>query len=1127
MKVRCGNFSSGLLARVICLCLLFPFIGPSERGCRPGVAEARAQVIAATLSGTVQDQTGAVVPDVRVTVLNSGNGIERQVTTDSNGYFVIAMLDAGEYALTVEMPGFRMLTEDLILESGANRILTITLRPRDLSESITVQATGKSADIQGNHIDIGSATLKYSMTGRQVSALPVWSTALGRNGLAVLPFLVPGVSPTSATGSADALVNRLGSQMSVNGSRPSSINFNLEGGDNNDLEYNRASSPLPNPDVLQEFIVATNNYGAEQGRNSGGILDAVIKSGTTRYSGNARYYLMNEALNARGFFDSRVPIERLKTFGGQLGGPVVVPRLFEPAEKLLFFFDYERTRYRQERTSAPILVWTERERRGDFSRSADLSGPRDPLTLKPFPRGFIPADRIDLLARLYMDRFIPLPNEGDRLFRQLLLDQALTGQLTSRLDGKLSKSDSLSAVLIRTSSVVSNGTPILPVGSKDDRDSTNTNLTVRETHSFSPRAVGQLTLTFARYDSIRSFSFPGASGILPQDVGFVGVHPQSSRFPTLPSVGILPSGMSIADGSPSETSKTTWQIKEDVSLAKLNGVLKFGAETRGFKQQSVTESDNGHFVFSNAYTLNFVSDFLLGKAISFTQASGSSIYPRQRSYYFYAADDWRLKPNLTLNLGLRYELAPPLTDKLDQVTAFRPGQSSERFPDAPVGLLFAGDPDPVLGRVPRGVYPADANNLAPRIGAAYSPKPESGLLRFIFGNGKSAIRAGAGIFYDQTAGNSFTRFSFVQPFSVKQSLSFDQIRNKGGTFANPFGTLDNPWPIDLSKRAFTGTPDTRTLDPTFRTAQTYQYNLSLQRELGWSLLMEIAYVGSTSLKLNRARELNIAAVSEAPGKAPPRHRPYSSLGSVLSQESSGRARYDSFQFRIARRPVKGLMLDGSYVLGKSLDNGSSPDQLAGPDQLRWARSSFDRRHNIVVSYGYELPPTRMHGWLGGVVNGWQIGGITELRTGMPIDIVQFWAGPLNGVVPYRVPDFVGPYKRLNPRKSQTLVVNGNALTGNFFFDPGAFKQAGADYTQPGTLGRNVFSGPGINLWSLSIIKRIPITESQYFSLRSDIRNIFNRAHFENPTTPLPNATFGQVSSAGPGRNVQLSLKYTF
>jgi outer membrane receptor protein involved in Fe transport len=677
--------------------------------------------------------------------------------------------------------------------------------------------------------------------------------------------------------------------------------------------------------------------------------------------------------------------------------------------------------------------------------------------------------------------------------------------------------------------VVNNGTTILPVGSKDDWDTTNTNLTVRETHSFTQRAISQLTLTFAHYEFGRSFSFPGASGILPADVGFSGVHPQSSRFPTLPSVNIALSGISIADGSANETAKTTWQIKEDVSLAKLNGILKFGAEARGFKQQSITESDNGHFLFSSVYTNNFISDFLVGKPFNFTQTSGSSIYPRQRSYYFYAADDWRLKPNLTLNLGVRYEFAPPLTDKLDQVTAFRPGESSERFPDAPVGLLFAGDPDPVLGRVPRGVYPADKNNLAPRIGLAYSPKPESGLLRFIFGDGKSALRAGGGIFYDQTVGNSFTRFSFVQPFSVKQSVLFDQIRSKGGSFANPFGSLVNPWPIDLSERAFTGTPDTtRTLDPRFRTAQTYQYNLTLQRELRWSLLMELAYVGSTSLKLNRARELNIASVSEAPGKAPPRHRPYSSLGSVLSQESSGRAHYDSLQVRIVRRPAKGLTFDGSYVLGKSLDNGSSPDQLAGPDQLRWARSSFDRRHNIVVSYGYDLPLTHLQGWRGGVLSGWQLGGITEFRTGMPIDIVQFPVGTgISGLIPYRVPDFVGPYKRLNPRKSQTLVVNGNAQTGNFYFDPGAFRQAGVDYTQPGTLGRNVFSGPGINLWSLSIIKRIRITESQHFSLRSDIRNLFNRAHFENPTTPLPNSTFGQVPGAGPGRNVQLSLKYTF
>src|SRR5262249_51770455 len=439
---------------------------------------------------------------------------------------------------------------------------------------------------------------------------------------------------------------------------------------------------------------------------------------------------------------------------------------------------------------------------------------------------------------------------------------------------------------------------------------------------------------------------------------------------------------------------------------------------------------------------------------------------------------------------------------------------SERFPAAPLGLLFPGDPDPVFGRVPRGGYPPDKNNFAPRFGLAYSPRPQSGLLRFLFGNSSTAIRGGAGIFYDQATAYTVTRFSFVQPFSVSQSLGGTQIQQGGGSFGNPFGPMPNPWPIDLSKRSFTGQPDVHTLDPEFSTAQTYQYNLMIQRELGWSVLMEAAYVGSTSIKLSRLRELNTATLGKSRFDS---KRPYQQLGSIASQESSGDARYDSFQFRIARRPTKGLMIDGSYVWAKPLDNGSNLDNLSGPDQLRWARSSFDRRHNVVVSYSYDLPAPGFR-WSRGILSGWQIAGISEFRSGMPIDIFQFPSATLNGPISFQAPDIIAPYTRFNPREVRTLSSNGGSRTGNFFFDPSSFTAAVRSYNQPGpsTVGRNVFDGPGINLWSFSIIKRIQFSESHQLSLRTDIRNLFNRAHFENPSLQLESPTFGQITTAAPG-----------
>ncbi len=482
--------------------------------------------------------------------------------------------------------------------------------------------------------------------------------------------------------------------------------------------------------------------------------------------------------------------------------------------------------------------------------------------------------------------------------------------------------------------------------------------------------------------------------------------------------------------------------------------------------------------------------------------------------------DWHTLPNLTINIGLRYELSPPIKDELDQVSAFRPGAKSERFPNAPSGLLFVGDIDPVLGRLPRGLFPTDKNNLAPRLGVAYSPEPERGLLRFLFGKSKTAIRVGGGLFYDYLFGTGFARVSSTQPFSISQTLNVQRIHSTGGTLANPFGTLPSPWPLDLSKRHFIGIPDLQPIDPNFRSPYTYQYNLTLQRELPWSFLFEAAYIGSNSFKLIRQVEINGARVETGAslGNLQSR-RVYPHLGSILQQESSGRARYDSLQLGLKRKLRSGLLIDGSYVYGKSLDDGSSPLSVLSTNPFRWARSSYNRMHNVVVSYSYDLP------------NGWQASGITEFRSGLPIDIAQSFDSTLTGRTPFGNPDIVKPFVRLDPRTPQTIVVAGSSQTGNYFFDPGSFKFVFAnipDQIRAGTLGRNVFDGPGLSLTSLSIVKKIRLTESHQILLRSDIRNLFNEANFDMPSLLTDNPfTFGKVTRAAPGRNVQLSLKYLF
>src|SRR4030095_13285617 len=302
------------------------------------------------------------------------------------------------------------------------------------------------------------------------------------NALGVLPFLVPGVSPTTTSGSARSDANRLGSQMSINGSRPSSISFNLEGGDNNDHGLNQAASPLPNPDVLQEFSVITSNYQADLGRSSGGVINAVIKSGTNKYRGNIRHYLVNEALNARGFFDQQVPLDRLNTYGGQLGGPLNLTHIFGNGRRAFFFVDYEGTHSGREALTNLILP-SELERRGNFGGLPPSAQPRDPLTGKPFPGGAIPDNLIDPISQTYLKRYVPLPNDGERNFRELLLTRFRTDQITARLDFNAGQSETLSVSFFSTVSTVNADTGSLPAGSRADSHFRNQNLILRQMHT--------------------------------------------------------------------------------------------------------------------------------------------------------------------------------------------------------------------------------------------------------------------------------------------------------------------------------------------------------------------------------------------------------------------------------------------------------------------------------------------------------------------------------------------------------------------------------------------------------------------------------------------------------------------
>jgi hypothetical protein len=1101
--------------------------------CAPVAADNTAMAI---VSGTVVDIKGGAVARAKLTAINDARGLQRETVTNDEGYFEILFLPTGVYTLTVEMPGFAIIrVTQLEAQSGVNRRLMIVLQPKGRAETITVKAS--SVTVEAN-----DATLKYSITREQTETYPIIATNTGRPILETLPLLVPGVTPWFNFGIR-------GENLSINGGRPLANVFLLNGGDNTDPELSIAASPFPNPDALQEVTIVTNNYKADLGGGTGGIINVITRSGGNQFHGSFRDMFSHEALNARYFFSPGKGRYYLNMFGGQMEGPITIPGLYSGRDRTHFFFDVEGKRTSYESTY-DIDVIPREEREGDFSAYPDYDPdnpyapykPIDPETGLPFPGGKIPANRIDPIARLYLDRFVPMSNLSSNTVEGTYKSGMNYNQATARVDHKLTESDSVSATYFYNAGSSRYSTYELPEGirtiSRKDQ-----NFVLNHAHIFSATATNQLTATLNRSIQFDRVEQPGFTGIHPREFGFTGVRPQTDRFLALPHVSIyarrpdfndINVDIGYSDSGTKEGYKTTLSLRDDFTRVRGSHSFGFGGGARSFLFNNYIPNNNGAFGFDDnnqETTGNGMADFLLGLPSSYYQTTGSIQHQRQWSYFAYAMDDWKARGSLTINLGLRYEFAPPVTDKQNQVVVFRPGEKSRRFPNAPVGALFAGDTDPVLGTVPRGGYPTDYNNLAPRIGIAFSPSSKSGWLRRVFGDGKTVIRAGFGMFYAATYGQHFTEFAQLEPFTsgvAFYSFALPPYRITGN-FANPFGSSPNPFPIALEDRRTFFYNQIHTFDPSFRTAYTYHYNLTIQREMPGQIQLEIAYVGNNSFHTDRERELNATYDRQERTNL----LRYPQFYHILSQESSGRARYDSFQLRLSRKFRGGLMFDGFYVYSKALDNSSGPlssqdfrgryyfshDKPNVTDPFDQGRSAFDRRHNLVISYVYDLPFRKESGLLSLLAGGWRLGGATQIRSGLPLDIY----GDYDAYFQDR-PDLVGSYRRFDPKEVRTLNVNGKEVTGNFFFDPTAFRQT---TTRDGNLGRNVFDGPGFNFTSISISKRTPLFKTHEAEIRADIFNLFNQVNFGSPDEDITSSTFGQVRSAASARWIQLSLRYRF
>lgn len=1054
--------------------------------CPQGRDSAKAQVTGSIL-GRVTDSTQGVLRGAQVTVTNEDTGVSRTATAGPDGFYRIPLLSPGAYQAAASYPEFEQ-----VVKTGVQVNVNESVRV-DLQLPVGAQGERLTVSAEPPLVETSQAALGIVIDHRKIVDLPL----NGRN-FAQLGTLMPGVvAPPGALGGApgDATPGGFGavtSGFAVNGQRNQSNNFLLDGATNNDT-FNSGFVLRPPPDAIQEFKILTHNYSAEFGRNAGSVVNVVTKSGTNEWHGSAWEFLRNDALDARNFFSIDKPPLRQNQFGGSIGGPLRKERWF-------VFGHYEGFRNREGATDTRVVL-SGLERQGDFSRSGvSLS---DPLTGEPFPDNRIPASRLDPIAQGLLDAFVPLPNlSGNRVTRSPALEDD-RDQFGVRSDLHTSENNTLFAryqLSSRTSANPLGGSNFSPAG--ENFESTLQDVTVSDTYIFSPEAIN-----VARFSFNRIFAEPQTtSGIASSEFGFETENTQPSAV-GVPFIG-LSGFFSLGDGQQifSERENNAFDFSNDFSYLKGRHFLKVGGQIlRENVRVAFLNRPNGDHTFTGEFAGVPPADFLLGLSRRFRQGGGDPIKDGAGWLYgLYAQDEFRVSRRVTLNLGLRYELPVPFKEEEDRVNGWLPGVQSTLFPEAPAGLVFPGDPG-----VGRGIIDTDTNNIAPRLGVAWD----------LFGDGRTSIRAGWGMYYDAIPqqGDIFQNI-LAPPFNPLTQIDFATSETTP-RLADPFFNT----PGGLQRQGF---PDPVLfigwgLTEGFKTPVTHHFSFTIQQQVGRDMAFEAGYIGARGDNQTGFLEANPGVFEPGQTERGPRVNPEFSL--VRPTFSVFESWYDSLQVSFRRRPGKGLSFLASYTWSHAIDHvsglniGSPPRPQDGVtlSDIR-GNAQFDVRHRFVFSYTWDLPGLRnRNAFARHVFGGWQFNGIFQTQTGFPFTAAE----PRDVALRFQQnrPDQV-----CDPNSSAPNTVEEWFRTSCF-----SRKSLPEDAGEFGTAGRNTIRGPGLWIADLGLFKSFPIGDVRQFQFRFEGFNLFNNTNFQNIVTNIGATNFGDVISAREGRIIQFGLKFIF
>lgn len=1017
-----------------------------------------AQVTTATVRGTVKDPSGAILPGVIITAKQVETGIARTAITDDSGEYRISSLPPGSYEVSAELPGFkRFVRGGITLSIGQEAAIPVTLELGEITEEVVVKG-------EPPLVDTASSSVSGLVEGNVIRDMPLNGRSFDH-----LAVLNPGVTRYHLGG--QNVQNGLGIKMSISGARPESTYFMLDGTnilDHSNFTPGSAAGNNLGVEAIREFRVFAHNYSAEIGVRGGGAVSVVTRSGTNQFHGSVFEFHRNDNMDARNFFDpgEDPPEFKRNQFGFSLGGPIV-------RDKTFFFADAEWLRERLGRTLIAVVP----------NARARL--------------GILPglAVEVNPVVRPYLDLY-PLPNgrdfgDGTAEFIDSFSQPTDESYFMARIDHQFSSNDTLFGRY-----TFDDATVVTPQADLarfvDTFQSRSQFLTLQETHIFNQNLLNEFRFAFNRTGPKEDAT---AIPKVDQSLKFFDHALEVGRLDFSPGrgsgEGAAISAVGVGGNSPRVFTQNVFQFTDNLSQKLGRHSLRYGVDFQRI-QLNLLSNDNTNGVYSFVGLVNF----LRGTPASFGgPAPGSDPIRgyRQSLVGSYIQDDFQFRPNLTFNLGLRHEFTTVPSEENGKMS----------------NLVNVMDPSPKIG------FLLEENNslrnFAPRVGFAWDP----------WGDGKTAIRGGFGVFYSQVMGRNYYTYTLRQtPFSFN-------VIDRNPPFPNPF----------IRGIASVRQQNDR-IDPNLKTPTMYHYSLTLQRQLAGSLAFEIGYVGSRGVHLLRNFEGNTAIPQILPDGRP-FYPPNSvsrnpNFSSIFVLASDSQSLYNSLQTTISKRYSHSLQLRGTYTFAKSIDDAShlqrgqgrnSPSFTQYPDDRKADRglSSFHVAHAFTLNFIYDFPRWDSLSGIGGaLLNGWQMGGIVNINSGTPFTAETGFNRSRDRALT------IADRPNLKPGKSNNPVLGGP----DRYFDPTVFELPPAGFY--GNVGRNTIIGPGLATTDLSFVKQFRIAEDRSLDFRLEVFNVWNRANFGLPRNRIFNAQ-GQIPGAvgritttvTSSRQIQWGLKFRF